>query len=143
MVKKKAKLLDTEWVESIVGLTMKVPDYWWAGCNGSNLHDGRIVSFDVASQKWNLLLDSKDDDDLYLIAYDAVVEYSNTESSTYSEFHLPYSPVREGDDEVDAPDGTTYRLTPSDDWDRVESNNGRPIDPIEWTGGGGDLLQEV
>jgi hypothetical protein len=34
----------------------------------------------VNSQKWNLLLDARDDDDLYLIAYDAVYEYADETS---------------------------------------------------------------
>ena len=37
---------------------MKVPDNWWAGYTGTNLHDGKIQSFDEASQKWNLVLDT-------------------------------------------------------------------------------------
>jgi hypothetical protein len=48
---------------------MKVPQNWWIGCSGYNLHDGKIDSFNIQSQKWNLLLDARDDDDMYLIAY--------------------------------------------------------------------------
>ena len=45
--------------------------------NGYTLCDGKIESFDLVSQKWNLLLDARDDDDLYLMAYDAVLLYIN------------------------------------------------------------------
>jgi hypothetical protein len=43
--------------------------------NGTNLHDGKIVSFDRVNKKWNLLLDDQDDEDQYLMAYEAVCEY--------------------------------------------------------------------
>ena len=56
---------------------MKVPAHWLMGCNGRNFHDGKIDSFDSSTQNCNLLLDSNDDDALYLMAYDALCEYSN------------------------------------------------------------------
>jgi len=85
-------VIDTEWAESLKGLSMKVRDNWWPGYNGQILHDGKIDSFDSTTQKWNLLLDSNDDDALYLMAYDAVCEYSNKESSTFLEFQLHHQP---------------------------------------------------
>ena len=74
--RKRTKLIDIYWAESFEGLSMQVPDNWWMGCNGSILHDGKIYSFDRFNQKWNLLLDSNDNDDLCLLAYDALCEYS-------------------------------------------------------------------
>jgi hypothetical protein len=47
---------------------MKVPENWWVGCKGFNLHDGKIDSFDISSQKWNLLLDARDEPFPFLIA---------------------------------------------------------------------------
>ena len=91
------KLIDEEWAESLVGLSMQVPDNWWIGYSGSDLHDGKIVSFDWEEQKWNLLLDTRDDDDEYLMAYEAVCAYCNTHSSTFKEFQLPDQVVIEGD----------------------------------------------
>jgi hypothetical protein len=128
--------IDIEWAESLVGLAMKVPDHWWESYKGSNKNDGKIVSFDVVNQKWNLLLDDQDDDDQYLIAYDAVCEYCNKQHSTFSRYFLPSELVLEGDDEIETEDGTLYSLTPSDEWTRVgiEGDDGRTIDPIEWSG---------
>ena len=40
-----------------------------------------LVSFDMVSQKWNLLLDARDDDDLYLIIYYAVYMFANEDLS--------------------------------------------------------------
>jgi hypothetical protein len=52
--------ISTEWAQSLIGLSMKVPENWWVGCKGFKLHDGKVDSFDIQSQKWNLLLDDRD-----------------------------------------------------------------------------------
>ena len=31
--RKRMKLIDIEWAKSLKGLSMKVPDNWWTGCN--------------------------------------------------------------------------------------------------------------
>ena len=92
------RYIDSEWADSLVGLSMKVPDYWWKEYTTHSLNDGRIVSFDDATQKWHLLLDTPEDgDDLYPMAYAAVCEYSNKQSFLFHEFFLPHKPIREGD----------------------------------------------
>ena len=73
----KRRPISIDWAESLVGLSMKVPEYWWDNYNSHKLCDGKIDSFDPFTQKWNLLLDSKDDDALYLIAYEAVYLYAD------------------------------------------------------------------
>ena len=75
--RKGTKLIDIEWAKLLKGLSVKVPDNWWTSCSGQILHDGKIDSFDQSTQKWNLLLDSNDNDDLHLLAYDALCEYFN------------------------------------------------------------------
>jgi hypothetical protein len=72
---------------------MKVPEYWWDGCNGYKLHDGKIDSSDIDNQKWNLLLDARDEDLPYLMAYSAVCMYANEDSSTFHEYHLTYEAI--------------------------------------------------
>ena len=131
--------INIEWAESLIGLSMKVPDHWWDGCRGYNLHDGKIESFDIDSQKWNLLLDSRDEPFPYLIAYDAVCEYSDAYSSTFDEFQLPHGVVRDGDDEIETEEGIRYTRTPASEWSKVvveegEDEGGRRLDPIQWTG---------
>jgi hypothetical protein len=49
---------------------MKVPEYWWPTYNSYKF--SRIDSFDISSQKWNLLLDSRDESFPFLMSYDAV-----------------------------------------------------------------------
>jgi hypothetical protein len=128
---------DTEWANSLVGLHLKVPDHWWVNYRGTNLNDGKTVSFDRVNKKWNLLLDDQDDEDQYLMAYEAVCEYSNKEHSTFNQYQLPYCPVLVGDDAIESEDGTLYSLTPTDEWTRVvdDDSNGPTINPIEWTSG--------
>jgi hypothetical protein len=108
----KRNKIDTEWANSLVGLHLKVPDNWWVNYNGTNLHDGKIVSFDSVNKKWNLLLDGEDDDDEYLMAYEALCEYSNKQHSTFNQYQRPYHPVLVGDDEIETEDGSLYSLTP-------------------------------
>ena len=86
----RTKKIDVEWADSLVGLSVKIPDHWWVGYTGSYKHDGKIMSFDIVSQKWFIELDDQDDDDQYLIAYDAILEYCNKLHSTIDSFHLPF-----------------------------------------------------
>jgi hypothetical protein len=112
------------------------------GCRGYNLHDRKIDSFDINSQKWNLLLDARDDDDLYLIAYDDVYEYADETSSTFHEYQLTYQSVRDGDEEIET-EQARYTKTTWEEWNQVSTEdgdgdgdgdgNGRTIDPIEYT----------
>ena len=82
--------IDLEWADSLVGCPVKVPDHWWVGYTETYLHDGKIVSFDPVNQKWFIELDDQDDDDQYLMAYDAILEYCNKLHSTIDSFHLPF-----------------------------------------------------
>jgi len=124
---------------------VKVPDYWWPGYNGQILHDSKIYSFDPSTQKWNLLLDSNYDDALYLMAYGALCECSNNESSTFHEFQLPHQPVCAGDDEIETTDGTKYKATEPSEWSKVNmhEDGGRSIDPVEWIGGNKEFTVNI
>jgi hypothetical protein len=82
-----------------------------------------------------LLLDARDKDLPYLMAYDAVCEYADETSSTFHEYQLAYQAVRDGDEEIET-ETTRYTKTTSDKWDQintVEDGNGRLINPIECT----------
>jgi hypothetical protein len=119
---------------------MKVPENWWVGCKGFKLHDGKIDAFDISSQKWNLLLDDREEPFPFQMAYEeAVYEYADEDSSTYDKYQLTYDAVRDGDEEIET-EIATYTETISEEWNQVttedgDGNNdiGRPIDPIECT----------
>ena len=88
---------------------MKVPEYWWQDYKGNRLHDGVIISFSKADQKWNLLLNSRDDDDHYLMSYEAVSTYADNDFSSIDEYQLPYAAIFVGDDIIDdAGNGIRY-----------------------------------
>jgi hypothetical protein len=92
---------------------MRVPEYWWPGYNGYRLHDGKIDSFDIDTQKWNLILDDRNEPFSFLMAYDAVSMYANEDSSTIEEYQLSYQAVFEGDDEIETDEGNQYARTPT------------------------------
>jgi hypothetical protein len=101
----KEPTINVEWAKSLIGLSMKVPEYWWPGYNGYRLHDGKIDSFDIDTQKCNLVLDDRNEPFPFLMAYDAVSMYANEDSSTLYEYQLPHRAVLEGDDEIETEEG--------------------------------------
>jgi hypothetical protein len=80
--------ISTVWAESLIELSMKVPGYWWDGCNDYKLHDGKLDSFDIQTQKWNLILDDRNEPFPFIMAYDAVSMYADEDSSTIDRFHI-------------------------------------------------------
>jgi hypothetical protein len=70
------------------------------------------------------------------MAYDAVYEYADEDSSTYNEYQLTYDPVLDGDDEIKT-EIATYTKTTSEEWNQVsceeDDGNGCTIDPIRCT----------
>jgi hypothetical protein len=72
----------------------------------------------------------------FLMAYDAVYEYADEDSSTYHEYKLTYDPVLDGDDKIET-EIATYTKTTSEEWNQVSTvegdGNGRAIGPIECT----------
>ena len=132
--------IDAEWAESLVGMRLCVPEHWWLKMKSKKLHDGKLSSFDVSSQKWMLVLDSEDDAN-YPIAYTAIYLYADQDASTYEDFNLPPQPVLEGVEEDVVVRNTTYEVTASDRWKKIDSNNveennnmATVIEPIPWDG---------
>jgi hypothetical protein len=84
------------------------------------------------------ILDARDEDLPYLMAYSAVCMYANEDSSTFHQYHLTYEAIRDRDEEIETEEGNRYTKTTSDEWDQVtveddEDGGGRTIDPIECT----------
>jgi len=132
---------DKEWAESLIGLRVKVPEYWWVALRGRKLHDGKIASFDESNQKWMFVCDS-DPKEPYAMAYPGILEYADQTASTYPDFdpYLTAEPVLQfGDEEGAVQQGEThFRKTHHEHWNKIDEENpaaGRRIDPIPWTGG--------
>ena len=85
---------DLEWSESLVGLPMAVPEYWWPGYSSSKLCLGKIASIDTTARELNIfVLVLKDEPGKrYGMRYDAVLLYSDENDETTSRFHLPSDP---------------------------------------------------
>jgi hypothetical protein len=49
------------------------------------------------------------------MTYDAVSMYANEDSSTIEDYQLPYQAGFEGDDKVEADNGTRYTRTPTEE----------------------------
>ena len=45
-----------EWAESLAGLPMAVPEYWWPGYSSSKLSLGKIASIDTTACKLNIFV---------------------------------------------------------------------------------------
>ena len=63
-----------------------MPDHWWNNCNGRDLHNGKIVSFDEAKQKWGFVCDSEPDEVPYPMAYEVVYKYVDKCASTWPRY---------------------------------------------------------
>ena len=82
---------DSEWADSLVGLPMAVPEYWWPGYTSAKLCLGKIVSIDTTARKLNcftLVLKDKPGKQ-YGMRYNVVLFYSDKNGKTTSVDHLP------------------------------------------------------
>ena len=86
--------INPEWAATLIGLRMKVPERWWAGCTGSKLFHGQIIAIDFsddAERYFQFELDSEKGAH-YLIRYDAVLHYADEDHQSYGSFLLPSAP---------------------------------------------------
>ena len=86
---------DPEWAQSVVGLRLKVPDWWWNGCNGRTLHPAKVtgVVLDDDNQCYfRFKLNDKGDPRPWPIRYDALLAYADFEHETFPQFRLPTRP---------------------------------------------------
>jgi hypothetical protein len=82
---------DLEWVESLIGILMTVPEYWcWLRYSRLNLCHGKIVSIGTTVHELNcfVLVLTDEPGRWYGIWHDAVLLYSDKNKETTSQFHL-------------------------------------------------------
>ena len=87
------RIIDLEWAETLDGLRMSLPNRWWLGHKGNQLHHDRIVMFVEDTNKWQLLLDNVSDPTHYTMSWEGLLEYADVEAGTYSSYHLPAEPA--------------------------------------------------
>jgi hypothetical protein len=56
------------------------------------------------------------------MAYEAVYEYADEDSSTYDEYQLTYDAVLDGDEEIET-EIATYTNTTCDEWNQVSTED--------------------
>jgi hypothetical protein len=100
--------IDRVWAATLIGIKMAVPDSWWDGYDTPDINYGRIIAVDFsdpAGRFWKLQLDSDDDNEIYLMRYDALALYADEEDDWYENYHLPIVPLsspehRQQDDSI-------------------------------------------
>ena len=83
------RIIDPELAEMLVGLRMSLPNCWWLGHKGNQLHHGPIVMFVEDTNKWQLLLDNVNDPKHYAMNWEGIFEYADVEAGIYLSYHLP------------------------------------------------------
>ena len=78
------------------------------------------------------MLDDVDDDEPYLMRYDAVVKYCDTDASTFANYTLPAKPIEQPEQEAVIA-GKKYHRTLPEDWTVIEDNTATQINPILYT----------
>ena len=102
-----------EWGETLIGLRVRPPNNWWEGESGTNRHDGKLTAFDVEKGRWIFVLDDMNDQEPYLMAWEVIIQYADTESSTYRNYQLPACPIDAPDADADV-GGKKYVRTKPD-----------------------------
>ena len=73
---------------------MKVADWWWEGCNGTQCYPGVIIEYDGVNGRWLLLLNDKRYPKRWSMRWDAVQKFTDKEAPTYKVYDLsPCLPV--------------------------------------------------
>ena len=148
--------LDPEWANSLVGLSLLVPDSWWPGYDGEEKNHGVILSVDFTNTKQRFF-NVDVDGNVYCMRYAAVFHFADSSQRGFDRYRLPRHPVTSPEGEVwtcpsqqnqgflDTNAGSIsneeeeahvrYMLTDPVDWTCVDDGSGRWIDPVPYTGG--------
>jgi hypothetical protein len=125
-------LIDEEWVSTLIGLPMQVPNSWWKGYKKDDeaMNAGTIVGVDFDAP-WSNYFQLECVGEIYAMQYDAVYFYVDINHVDYAKFTLPpdapANPANE--DDVIAPIQkkrnkiAIWRLNEDDDDDDDDNNN--------------------
>ena len=101
---------------------MSVPQYWWLGMLGQNLHQDFPH---LHLEDTNILLMKIDDineQEMYPVRWDTVVKYVDVDAGTFSGYRLHAEFV-----------GKKYIQTKPEEWTKVNNTNGRNVNAIPFT----------
>ena len=100
---------------TLVGLQMSVPQHWWLGMSGNNLHQSSIDSFLEDQNLWLLKMDDINEQELYHLQWDALLAYTDVEAGTFATYRLPTVPVPPPSSAKEI-GGKKYVQTTSEEW---------------------------
>ena len=80
--------IDHTWVLSYINMRMKVADWWWEGCNGTQCYPGMIIKYDGVNGRWLLLLDDGRYPKRWSMRWDAVRKFADKKAPTYKDYNL-------------------------------------------------------
>jgi hypothetical protein len=86
--------IDVAWAESLIGLRMKVHDFWWSGYCGSltTIRSGWIDKIDPSeknNRNFMLMLDDPKWPGPFPMAYEDLLLFVDKDQEGYNEFYLP------------------------------------------------------
>jgi hypothetical protein len=84
--------VDVAWAESLIGLRMMVPDYWWEGYTGQTKRSGWIEGINPSEKKkrnFMLMLDDPKWRGPFPMAYEDLLKFVDKDQEGYKEFRLP------------------------------------------------------
>ena len=85
--------IDTKWAETLIGMRLKIPQWWWKGWKGNRLWEGKIVSVTLADPCNRCfvvkLLDEEPEYEGYPMHYQDVKRFVDRKQANFTSFYLP------------------------------------------------------
>jgi hypothetical protein len=94
--------INSEWVETLVGLRLNIPNKWWPGFRDGGINRGKIAAKNLdllSSHYFQVELDDEPGAH-YAMRYDSVLLYADDEQPGFSQFCLPSCCPANPDDEI-------------------------------------------
>ena len=147
--------LDPEWANSLVGLSLLVPDSWWPDFESEETNHGEIVSVDFTNTRQRFF-NVDVDDNVYCMRYDAVFLFADSSQRGFNRYRLPRHPITNLDGEVwtrpsrqsqgDSEDANAGNSSSNEEEEEEEHVRYIQTDPVDWTcvaDGSGRLIDPV
>ena len=94
--------IDLEWVETLVGLRLNIPNKWWPGFRDGGINRGKIaaINLDLSSSHYFQVKLNDEPGAHYAMRYDSILLYADNEQPGFSQFCLPSCCPANPDDEI-------------------------------------------
>jgi hypothetical protein len=94
--------IDLEWVETLAGLRLNIPNKWWPGFSNGGINRGKIAAINYNPPSLNYFEVELDDepDAHYPMGYSSVLLYTDDKQPGFSQFCLPLCCPANPDDKI-------------------------------------------